>query len=298
MSEATNVAGALPESRRSTTIQTDTPDPTPEAPDPTGRGANMEQFAPRTQRLFATATEEARRLGHSQIKPEHLLLAMLTEPRSYAAQPLLRTLSLRAETFRRSLQEKLGGPDPETTDALTLSDGCKLVLQTALEEAKRLGQTTVKMPHLLVGLIAEGSALGTELVTGLALRGLRQQISVRDWSGEPSPGYGVVGKGSGGVASETRDNVVTLRVTDTDLRAIDALVGSGMMRTRSEAAAFLIGAGIVANQPMLAQAQHIAQQVTQLREQTRELAEAAAQAVSPSTPFESELVAPETPTAQ
>jgi hypothetical protein len=51
--------------------------------------------------------------------------------------------------------------------------------------------------------------------------------------------------------SETRDNVITMRVSDADLAAVDSLVEVGIMKTRSEAAARLLHAGIAANQPLL-----------------------------------------------
>ncbi|MDR0359659.1 MAG: hypothetical protein LBJ87_09395 [bacterium] len=48
-----------------------------------------------------------------------------------------------------------------------------------------------------------------------------------------------------------RDNVVACRLDDADLAALDALVEAGVRSTRSDAAAWLIKAGLEVNKPLL-----------------------------------------------
>lgn len=54
-------------------------------------------------------------------------------------------------------------------------------------------------------------------------------------------------------------------MTNDDLAAIDALVESGIRSTRSDAAAWLIGAGIVANDELLDKLNATIEQIRQLR---------------------------------
>lgn len=52
----------------------------------------------------------------------------------------------------------------------------------------------------------------------------------------------------------TRGHVVMVRLGDDALRQLDGLVESGLFGSRSEAAAFLIGTGIEANEELLTKA--------------------------------------------
>ena len=51
-------------------------------------------------------------------------------------------------------------------------------------------------------------------------------------------------------ALSARDHVVMVRVNDESLKRLDALVQSGIFKSRSEAAAFLISEGVRAQQPL------------------------------------------------
>ena len=51
-------------------------------------------------------------------------------------------------------------------------------------------------------------------------------------------------------ALSARDHVVMVRVNDDSLKSLDALIQSGIFKSRSEAAAFLISEGIKAQQPL------------------------------------------------
>ena len=95
---------------------------------------------------------------------------------------------------------------------------------------------------------------------------------------------------SGGKAAEQpspKSNVVTCRIDGRDLDAVDALIEAGIRSTRSDAAAWLIHAGIEANRPLFEKvygtvaeirrlrvvAQSLAQEVVEGGEGTTELTE-------------------------
>jgi Arc/MetJ-type ribon-helix-helix transcriptional regulator len=77
----------------------------------------------------------------------------------------------------------------------------------------------------------------------------------------------------GGETTATRANVVTFRVTDAELAAIDALVESGAMRSRSEASGWLLHAGITAKQDFFDQIRQLGDEITRLRQQVQQLAD-------------------------
>ena len=66
----------------------------------------------------------------------------------------------------------------------------------------------------------------------------------------------------------SRDNVVMVRVDKASLDRLDELVEAGIMGSRSEAAAFLIGEGVKARQPLF---DRIAEKIEQIREAKDEL---------------------------
>jgi Arc/MetJ-type ribon-helix-helix transcriptional regulator len=69
-------------------------------------------------------------------------------------------------------------------------------------------------------------------------------------------------------ALSARDHVVMVRVNDESLRRLDALVQSGIFKSRSESAAFLIGEGIKAQSALF---DSIAQKIEEIERLRSEL---------------------------
>lgn len=64
---------------------------------------------------------------------------------------------------------------------------------------------------------------------------------------------------------EKRSNVVMVRLGDDALQRLDGLVNAGLFGSRSETAAFLIGAGIEANEDIFAQTAQRAAEIQKIR---------------------------------
>ena len=106
-----------------------------------------------TERILSQARVEALKLGHSQVSTEHLLLALLVQRRSEAAE-LLQEHGWQADAIRRLLDK--GTPGLPLPQGLTRS--ARLVLEAAAREAAGLQQTLVQPEHLLMALLrTEGS---------------------------------------------------------------------------------------------------------------------------------------------
>ena len=69
---------------------------------------------------------------------------------------------------------------------------------------------------------------------------------------------------------DRRGNVVMVRLTDDAVGEIDLLVDAGLFGSRSEAAAFLVGAGIEANRDLLAQTAKRGAEIKHIREELRQ----------------------------
>ncbi|MFQ6033827.1 MAG: hypothetical protein ACE5KR_03080 [Candidatus Bipolaricaulia bacterium] len=68
-----------------------------------------------------------------------------------------------------------------------------------------------------------------------------------------------------------REHVVMVRVNDEILNHLDMLVESGICRSRSCAATFMIREGIKANAPLFARISEVAEQIAALKEKLRGL---------------------------
>ncbi|GIW06942.1 MAG: hypothetical protein KatS3mg060_1747 [Dehalococcoidia bacterium] len=68
----------------------------------------------------------------------------------------------------------------------------------------------------------------------------------------------------------TRGNVITVRVDDKALEAIDALISAGVFKTRSEAAAYLIDEGIAAKAAVFDEVNATARRINELRDQMKD----------------------------
>jgi hypothetical protein len=93
-------------------------------------------------------------------------------------------------------------------------------------------------------------------------------------SGEEKPrGRDVLGmiKGALDTALAGRGNVVMVRVNDKTLKAIDMLIESGVCKSRSEGAAFLIGQGIEASQALYERISGITDQIHELKVKLRDI---------------------------
>jgi Arc/MetJ-type ribon-helix-helix transcriptional regulator len=156
-----------------------------------------------------------------------------------------------------------------------------------VEEAMPLNHSYVGTEHLLLALTRrspEGEKQPAVVLVleqlGLDPEHVRRQV-LEVVGGRPGAGGARLGElpvalplGPGGpLGPRPRDNVVTCRVDDHLLNALDALVEAGVYTTRSEAAARLIAAGLEANQPLMEKVYAAVAEIRRVRAQMQSLAE-------------------------
>lgn len=113
--------------------------------------------------VVALAREEARRLGHSHVGTEHILLGLLREDGG-AAAAVLKGAGAHLDGVRASVEGIVGRDegDPGPLEE-PLTPRAKQVLRLAQQEALRLDHDHVGPKHLLLGLVrdaVEGEGLG------------------------------------------------------------------------------------------------------------------------------------------
>ena len=229
-----------------------------------GRGDAPDRFAKFTERarsVLSLAQQEAQRLNHSYIGTEHLLLGLVREGDGVAAVAL-RDMGVELEKVRGAVEHIIGHGEHETSGEIGLTRRAKKVLEMAVDEAKRMGHRYIGTEHLLLGLMREGDGVAAGVLEslGITLERTRMQI--------------VQTLETGGVseAASPKNTVITCRLDDRAIDAIDALIEAGIRSTRSDAAAWLIGVGIEAQRPLLERVYATVDQIRQLRVEAREIA--------------------------
>ncbi len=238
----------------------------------------FERFTARAKKVLTLAQEEAGLLQHNYIGTEHLLLGLVRESEGIAAKVLI-TLGVEIEKVRSSVEFIIGRGDKGKIGNPSLTPRSKKVIELAIEEARHLNHNYVGTEHLLLGLIREGEgiAAGVLISLGVDMDQAREQV-IR-----------VVGQASGQSGGRSQDvsggalpalpdmlgpkgSVVTCRVDSSDLEAMDALIETGIRSTRSDAAAWLIHAGIQANLDLFDQVYTTVAEIRRLREQAQSAA--------------------------
>ncbi|WP_165423868.1 Clp protease N-terminal domain-containing protein [Ktedonosporobacter rubrisoli] len=205
---------------------------------------SLEQLDPATQAVLAQAEIEARAFEHNYIGTEHLLLALLASQENFGTR-VLQTLGVSYSRAQKALEHidrqhaQKGEPPTEQPIGLTSRAVAAVTLARSETNGMRLPLITPEL--LLIGIIREGEGIGAGILRSLGadLEKVRAQIYAH-----------LVRAGKASDVSPVKGNVITCRINDQDLAAIDALVEAGVRTTRSEAAAWLIHVGIDANKAL------------------------------------------------
>jgi hypothetical protein len=223
----------------------------------------FDKFTERARRALTLAQAEAVRLNHNYIGTEHLLLGLLAEGTGLGTI-VLTSMGLDPSQVRAAVERIVQPGHRQTDGEIGLTPRAKKVIDLAVEEARRLNHHYIGQEHLLIGLVREGESIAYGVLTAMGVTLERVRVTVT----------GVLASGArAGPAPATKSNVITCRITDEDVQALDDLVEAGVRSTRSDAAAWLIRAGIEANAHILHSVRDTVAEIRRLREQAQALAQ-------------------------
>ncbi len=228
-----------------------------------GLGA-FDKFTERARKTLHLAQEEAHSLRHDYIGTEHLLLGLVREREGVAGR-VLEALGVDLEQVRASVEHIIGRGDHQVTGPLGMTPRAKKVIELGVDEARRLRHNYIGTEHLLLGLLREGEGIGAGVLESFGLR-LEQVRAAVIQEIERQGGRTTTPSGP-------KNNVVTCRLDDHALAALDALVEAGIRSTRSDAAAWLIAAGIEAHRPLFARVEATIAEIRRLRAEAQQIAQ-------------------------
>ncbi|HKW21587.1 MAG TPA: Clp protease N-terminal domain-containing protein [Ktedonobacterales bacterium] len=233
-----------------------------------GFSDKFEKFTERARLVLRLAQEEAQKLNHNYIGTEHLLLGLIDEGEGQAVK-MLQALDIRPNKVRKSVMHIIGRGDRIVLGEVGLTPRAKKVMELAVDEARRLNHHYIGTEHLLLGLVREGEGIAAGVLESLgvnldrARRVLVEPVGRETSSGTPPPTSS---------PPSPKNNVVTCRLDDAAVDALDALVEAGIRSTRSDAAAWLISAGIGAHRELFDRVNATVSEIRKLRLEARDIA--------------------------
>ncbi len=137
----------------------------------------FERFTERARRVIILAQEEAKRLNHSAVGTEHILLGIIREGEGVASK-VLESLNINPERVRAEIENAIGRGERTPYEEVAFTPRAKKVLELALDEARRLGHNYIGTEHLLLGLIREGEGVAARVLEpmGADLERVRSQV--------------------------------------------------------------------------------------------------------------------------
>jgi ClpA/ClpB-like protein len=147
----------------------------------------FERFTEGAKKVLTLAQEEAERSHHSYIGTEHLLLGLLRQPDTTAAEVLLE-LDIDIDAVRATIASVLGRNERIIIWQIVPTSRVKKVIEIAFEEAGRRGQRFVEPGHILAALVIEGEGIAAHVLADLgATQDKVLEALDRKWGGEPGP---------------------------------------------------------------------------------------------------------------
>ncbi|CAH1000504.1 Negative regulator of genetic competence ClpC/MecB [Neolewinella maritima] len=116
---------------------------------------------------MARGKQEAEKMGHTYVGPEHLLLGVLSMGSSLATR-VLRNLAVDiealADTLRENIQRNGGQASSHSISRLPLSDKADRVLKVTFLEAKALKTSQVSPEHLILSILRNKELPATKIL--------------------------------------------------------------------------------------------------------------------------------------
>lgn len=135
-------------------------------------------FTDRVRKVLAMAREEAIRLQHDYVGPEHMLLGVVREGEGVAAAALM-NLDIRLDQIHRMIEESVRpGNSTIAMGELPYTTRAKRVLELSMKESGDLKHSFVGTEHLLLGMLAERTSVAGQVLraVGLSLEQARHEV--------------------------------------------------------------------------------------------------------------------------
>jgi hypothetical protein len=133
-------------------------------------------FTPRARNVVLAAQEAARAAGNAEIRPEHLVLGLLSEPEGLAAKAVV-AQGVPLERLREAATGALPPAAGEVPVLIPYDAQAAKALELTLREALRLGHNYIGTEHILLGLLELEDGAGVLAGLGVNKSGVEQHVA-------------------------------------------------------------------------------------------------------------------------
>ena len=158
--------------------------------------------------------EEARRLGHNFVGTEQLLLGLIGEGSSTAAK-LLIDQGMTLEDAREEVESVIGRGSGFIPAEIPFTPRAKRIFETALQEARQLGNNYISPEHILLGLLQDEEGVAAKVMDNFDIDRGRLRTEIIRAFGEETVA-------AGGSRSNSNKKTVTLEEFGTNLTQMAA----------------------------------------------------------------------------
>ncbi len=130
--------------------------------------STSDRLTSRARHALSQAQAEARRLNHSVIGTEHLLLGLMHAEGGIAYE-VLSDLGVDVARARRAVIRFVGQPE-RPAQGFTLAEQTRLVVSKAFGEANNLGDKHVGTEHLLLALVGEPNCMAVGILESMDVK--------------------------------------------------------------------------------------------------------------------------------
>ncbi|MCB1142956.1 MAG: ATP-dependent Clp protease ATP-binding subunit [Leptospiraceae bacterium] len=128
----------------------------------------MVEFTKRAKRVInEMAQEEAKRLGHDYVGPEHIFLGLLKEEDSVAVKILI-NLNINLNDLRKDVEKK-SREESLIMDLPSSQDKYQKIVEASREEAKRMKHNYVGTEHILLALLRDNNNIASSVLSSFSV---------------------------------------------------------------------------------------------------------------------------------
>lgn len=202
----------------------------------------FERFTPRARRVIVLAQDAARDLGHSRIKPEHLLIA-LVQGEGMASNAMTQAGVVVAALRDRVAALEATSAAAKKIDKVPFSAEAKHCLEQSLRAALALGHNYIGTEHLFFGIERHAESRGSTLddLLGTNTSEIHRHLTEMLEGARPAPRSPALrsalerARSQAGMSTMTTGHFLASLIADPDSQASQALasVGIELPRLRS-----------------------------------------------------------------
>jgi ATP-dependent Clp protease ATP-binding subunit ClpA len=116
--------------------------------------------------VVVAAQNEARAAGNDEIRIDHLVLGLLSEPESIAVA-IIHNTGASSDDVRAAVLPRLAGPVSDVPELIPFDAGARKALELTFREALRLGHNYIGTEHMLLALLETEGGSGVLADLGL-----------------------------------------------------------------------------------------------------------------------------------